>query len=185
MTPPKPNDEDAMLVMRIQTGDKEAFFKLVEVYERKLLYFIRRILEDESESLDALQTTWLRVFRSICRLKEPRALRVWLYRIAHDTAVSSLRIKIRRADPPFEAELLDVEDESPNVERLVDNVELVHAALKQLSFDHRRVLTLAFLESMSVREIAEVLNCKTGTVKSRLYYARQAFRELVKESIHD
>jgi RNA polymerase sigma-70 factor (ECF subfamily) len=174
--------EEAVLVLLAQQGDGEAFRTLVELYDRRLLYFIRRVLDETEESSDVLQEVWLRVHRNLRKLRSPCAFRVWLYRIAHDQTISALR-RSRRAipleDPPL--------DEVPDVnlpDSIFDAADLVHTALRSLSVDHRRVLTLRFLEDMSIEEIAHVLECSTGTVKSRLHYAKDALRRRIEESKH-
>jgi RNA polymerase sigma-70 factor (ECF subfamily) len=104
-----------------------------------------------------------------------------VYRIAHDQAVSELRRKARRpvlledvpAGPP--------PDPARDDDAAFEDAELVHAALLGLSVDHRRVLTLRFLEDMPVEQIAEVVGCGAGTVKSRLHYAKAALRRRIEE----
>ena len=175
--------EEAMLVILAQQGDGGAFRTLVDRYDRRLLYFIRRILNGTDEAFDVLQSVWLQVHRQLSSLRSPRAFRVWIYRIAHHRAVSALRRRTRRPvlfdDPPIEQVSGDVAEESQ-----LEAAELVHKALAALSVDHRRVLTLRFLEDMSIEDIADVLECSTGTIKSRLHYARSALRRRIEEIEH-
>src|SRR5262245_1011408 len=84
---------ERLTVLCAQQGDREAFSRLVDWYDRRLLYFIRRILGDTDGALDVLQSVWLDVFRQLARLNVPDAFRVWLYRIAHDRAITELRRK--------------------------------------------------------------------------------------------
>jgi RNA polymerase sigma-70 factor (ECF subfamily) len=176
------HSEEAVIVLLAQQGDGEAFRTLVELYDRRLLYFIRRILDETEEAFDVLQEVWLRVHRNLRNLRSPRAFRVWLYRIAHDQTISALR-RSRREIPVEESPL----DEVPDVnltDSIFDTADLVHAALRSVSVDHRRVLTLRFLENMSIEEIANVLDCSAGTVKSRLHYAKAALGRRIEESKH-
>lgn len=178
-----PISEELALVILAQQGDPEAFRALVERYDRRLLYFIRRILDDSEDAFDALQEVWLTVHRSLRKLQAPRAFRVWLFRIAHDQSITQLRRRRKwvsldestLADPPA--------DSLPDA--VFDTAEIVHKGMKQLSVDHRRVLTLRFLENMSVDEIASVLSCNPGTVKSRLHYAKESLRRWIKEENHE
>jgi RNA polymerase sigma-70 factor (ECF subfamily) len=174
--------EEATLVLLAQQGDGQAFRTLVEAYDRRLLYFVRRMFDESEEAFDILQEVWLRVHRNLRRLKSPRAFRVWLYRIAHDQTISALRRRHRVLPlehvPPEEM----VDDAGRDV--AMESAELVHAAMKTLSVDHRRVLTLRFLEDMSIEEIAEVLACSPGTVKSRLHYAKAALGRWLEETRH-
>jgi RNA polymerase sigma-70 factor (ECF subfamily) len=173
--------EERLTVLRAQQGDREAFRNLVDLYDRRLLYFVRRILGETDEALDVLQVVWLVVHRSLWKLQSAAAFRVWLYRIAHDQAVTELRKKTKR---PIQFEdIAPSQTLDPTFQdgATFENAELVHAALLGLSVDHRRVLTLRFLEDMSIEEIAEVVGCSPGTVKSRLHYAKLALRRRIEE----
>jgi RNA polymerase sigma-70 factor (ECF subfamily) len=175
--------EEAALVLGAQEGDSEAFRRLIESYDRRLLYYIRRVLGEAEEAFDVLQEVWLSAHRNLRKLRSPRAFRVWLYRIAHDQTISALRRR-HRGIPLEELPI----DELPDVtapDLNFDAADVVHAALRALSLDHRRVLTLHFLEDMSVAEIAEVLAANTGTVKSRLHYAKAAMRRWMEEREHE
>jgi len=172
---------ERLAVLHARQGDREAFSRLVDLYDRRLFYFIRRILGETDGALDVLQSVWLNVHRQLRNLKASEAVRVWLYRIAHDQAITELRRKSRR---PLSID--DLESAQPVAEANVDtaafdNAELVHRALADLSIDHRRVLTLRFLEDMSIEEIAAVIGLPSGTVKSRLHYAKEALRRRIEE----
>lgn len=173
--------EERLTVLSAQEGDGPAFRSLVERYDRRLLYFLRRMLGETDEAFDVLQSVWLLVHRNLRKLTAPEAFRVWLYRIAHAQAVSELR---RRSRSRIDETASEPVAPAPDSELAFDNAELVHAALAHLSIDHRRVLTLHFLEDMRVDEIAQVLDCPPGTVKSRLYYARLALRRRIEELDH-
>lgn len=171
--------EERLLVLRAQQGNRDAFSRLVDSYDRRLLYFVRRILGESDGALDVLQSVWLSVHRKLRKLKSPDAFRVWLYRIAHDHAVTALRKKSTWPVAVDDVETAQTVDDSSLHTAAFDNAELVHVALHGLSFDHRRVLTLRFLEDMSIDEIAEVVGQHSGTVKSRLHYAKQALRRRI------
>ncbi len=173
--------ETEICVLRAQAGDAEAFRRLVELYEQRLLYFIRRIVCDENSPLDVLQDVWLTAFRRMHTLSSPAAFKTWLYQIAHHTAVDLLRRQCRESelfahtDPNEQAECSDETLEQ------FENAELVHRALEQISLAHREVLTLRFLEDLDIAEIAEIVGCNLGTAKSRLHYARKAIQRKVEE----
>ncbi len=172
---------EALLVAKAQAGDGQAFRQLVDAYDRRLWYFVRRILDDDQRIADVVQEVWLNVFKSLPRLKSAQAFRVWLYRIAHDRAVSELR-RIGREIP---AEPLD-QVEPPAIDNasnivIAESAELIHQGLSQLTVEHRRVLTLLYLEDMTIADIAAVLGCRVGTVKSRLHYARSALARWIEE----
>lgn len=176
-----PQIHERLMVLCAQQGNRDAFSRLVDRYDRRLLYFIRRILGDTDGALDVLQSVWLTVHRKLGKLQSPDAFRVWLYRIAHDQAITELRRKLKRPVPVDDVEATqNVDDENDDVAAF-DNAELVHRALQDLSVDHRRVLTLRFLEEMSIEEIAHVVGHNPGTVKSRLHYAKHALRRRIEE----
>ncbi|MGE5140358.1 MAG: RNA polymerase sigma factor [Rudaea sp.] len=184
------NDEldrlhERLLVIRAQARDQQAFRELVERYQRRLLYYIRRVLGDGGESADVLQEVWLRVFMKLTSLRAPEAFRVWLYKIAHDQTVSHLRRRPRES-PAAEKDLPAVAEIDPwNELDILENAELVHRALERLSQPHRVVLTLRFLEDLGLAEIAEIVGRDVGTVKSRLHYAKASLREQMKGHFHD
>lgn len=173
---------DELLVLRCQRGELQAFEELFRQWERRLFYYIRRLVSQESDAWDALQKTWLHVMRDIHRLRDAGVLRVWLYRLARNTAVSHLRLEQThraRAEPE-----VDVED-VPEDDLLLrtENIEYVHQGLGCLPLPAREALTLYFLEDMSIEEIAAVLDVPARTVKSRLHYAKRALRALLAEEV--
>lgn len=177
--------QERLTVLLAQQGNGDAFSRLVEQYDRRLLYFVCRILGDNEGALDVLQMVWMTVYRKLKRLTSPDAFRVWLYRIAHDQAVTELRRKSRQPVLMDEVELLQSTNDATIDEVGFDNAELVHVGLQGLSVDHRRVLTLMFLEEMTIEEIAAVVGCQAGTVKSRLHYAKAALRRRIEELTHE
>ena len=173
---------DDLLARRCQRGDAQAWRTLVERYEMRLLYFVRRLVDDERDAWDVLQQTWMSALKSIGRLDEPRALRTWLYRIARNEAINHLRRNGRRMETSDSEAVENVVDDSADDEiGSAETAEQVHAALSRLSLRHREVLTLHFLEDASLEEIAEILEVPAGTVKSRLFYARAALREQLEQ----
>ncbi|HSZ57819.1 MAG TPA: RNA polymerase sigma factor [Tepidisphaeraceae bacterium] len=169
-----------LLVLRCRRNDPDAWREMVGLFERRLLYYIRRLLGDPRDAWDALQQTWMEVFRNLRTLQNPRALRPWLYRIAHRRAIS-----LRRAttcDLPEPDGSVDVEqlaDEPADADWNIETAQQIHRALDRLSLPHRQVITLFFLEEMPIDEIADVVGVPPGTVKSRLHYAKLALRRLL------
>jgi RNA polymerase sigma factor (sigma-70 family) len=174
-----------LLVLRCQRGDRDALQELVVTWERRLFYFLRRLGSEEQDAWDLLQQTWLKVLRGISALRDARQLAPWLYCIARNTAInhgqmrSLHRERLEELPPATDSE----EDPGP---RNYDDVEQIHHGLLQLPLTHREVLTLYFLESMTIEQIAQVLEVPPGTVKSRLYHAKRALRNiLTKENQRD
>jgi len=178
---------EKLLVMRAQAREEGAFGELVARYERRILYYIHRMLGNDADRADAMQEVWIRVFLKITTLHTPEAFRVWLYKIAHDVTVSQLRKRNRHEATALNDELADdIRDSSDwNEFELLEHAELVHAALGQLSLLHREVLTLRFLEGLDLSEISEVVGCGIGTVKSRLHYAKSAMRKLLEDTDYE
>ena len=165
---------EQLLVLRCQIGDKDAFAELIERYQAPLRYFISRLLEDTQMSEDIFQETWLTVIRRIYTLKKTDAFPTWLYRIARNKVYQQLRgkKKLRELDDNI-AVANDIKDDVFSPEDAVK----IHRCLKKLRAEHKEVLMLRFLEQMSYYEIAQVINCSLGTVKSRIYYAKLALKK--------
>ena len=163
---------ERVLVLRCQAGDGTAFEQLVVGLSPRLRYFLRRILGETGSTDDVLQDIWLQVFRGLPSLVNAGAFRTWLYRIARDRAYR----EFRRHPPPVQLRedsdlALDPNDSS---DIPAESIEQVHAALERLVREHREVLVLRFLEGMSYEDIARVIGCPLGTVRSRIHYAKLA-----------
>lgn len=170
-----------LIILRCRRKDRDAFEELIRRWENKLFYYIRRLVTNEEEAWDILQETWVKVFQCIGSLKNPGSLSPWLYSIARHSAMDHWRDRFANV----QTEEMDEEmlAEIPDDNTLdFDNAEKVHRGLDRISLAHREVLTLFFLEDFSIMEIASILNVATGTVKSRLHYAKRELRlELEKE----
>lgn len=169
-----------LLVLRCSRGQKDAIEELVENWERRLFYYIHRLIEDEQDAWAILQEVWIKVIQNIKKVREPRKLPVWLYSVARQTVISHLRKKYSRQILYQEKEnASNIED--CNTQYAFDNAEQVHYGLSRISLQQRDVLTLFFLRDLPIEEIAEVLNIPTGTVKSRIYYAKKALKEVLEK----
>ncbi|HUV40358.1 MAG TPA: sigma-70 family RNA polymerase sigma factor [Sedimentisphaerales bacterium] len=168
-----------LLVLRCQREDKEALEEMIRLFERQILYYIRRLVENETDAWNILQETWIKVIRSIKQIREPKKLPAWLYSIARKTAISHLRAEYSK-EAVFDC-TRDIAGIQDNAEENLsfENAEQVHYGLSKISLPHREVLTLFFLQDLTLEQIADVLNISIGTVKSRLYYARQALKEVL------
>lgn len=169
--------ECELLVVRWQRGERAAFGELVRMWERSLFYYLRRIVATEADAWELLQETWLKVYRSLGTLREARALPAFLYTTARHLAVS--RMRGRGSAEGGDGALAEAEaagDESAALE----NAEAVHRALDRVPLAQREVLTLFFLEELSLEEIATVLGVPVGTVKSRLHYGKAALSKILK-----
>jgi RNA polymerase sigma-70 factor, ECF subfamily len=167
-----------LLVMRYRRGDASAMEELIRLWERSLYYYVRRLLTNDDVSRQVMQEVWLKVLRGIGRLKEPKSFAAWAYRIAHGTAVDHMRDEYSRQTSPLDEEAGFADDGTDDMATF-DNAQEVHIALEQLSLRHREVLTLFFLQDLSIGEIAATLDISTGTVKSRLHYAKKAMKAIL------
>jgi RNA polymerase sigma-70 factor, ECF subfamily len=170
------------LALRCQAGDPEAFKDLVAVMERPLLYYATILVGNHDAALDVLQDVWFKVVRGIRRLKNPGSLKPWLYAITHGVAVDRIRRDYKR-DKAEQAQLeglLDIEEPLFDEE----NATAIRDALSHLSVKHREVLVLHFLQDLSILEIASVVGCSEGTVKSRVHHAKRQMKQILEGVKH-
>jgi RNA polymerase sigma-70 factor (ECF subfamily) len=167
---------ERILILRCQTGDREALAELIDRYHRPLRYFIGHLSENAEMTEDVFQDTWLSVIRKIHSLRNADSFPTWLYRIARNKVYEHLRGKKPSAE--FN-ENIAVPDELQNGAFSAEDAALIHTSLKELPPDQREVLVLRFLEQMSYQQVAEVLDCNLNTVKSRIHYAKIALKRIM------
>lgn len=162
------------LVVRCQLGESQAMEELFLRHNRALGYYLRQMLaRDEID--DVQQDVWLTVIRRIGQLRAPEAFVVWLYRIARNRVLAR-KADAQRAHSLEESEGAQVPaDDAPKF--TASDAEQIHAELGRLSPEHREVLLLRFIENLSYEQMAAVIGCKAGTVRSRLHYAKLMLRE--------
>lgn len=165
---------ERLLVLRCQGGDESALRELIERYSPGLRLFLAKTCDRRSSADDLLQETWFDVYRKINRLENPEAFVAWLYRIARDKAFREMRRRPMPSLVPDEHSPEQVAE--PEEDFTAEEAEQVRLALDELPVDQREMLILRFVESMSYQQIAEVIGCPLGTVRSRLFYAKQALR---------
>ena len=169
--------QDEWIALRCQAGEQNAFEDLVALMERPLLYYATKLTGNAETALDVLQDVWMKAFREIRRLKDPGALRPWLYRITHGIAVDRIR-KHSSRERAEEAHAMGFQ-ESADLAFAEDDAAAIHEAMNELAPKHQEVLVLYFLEDFSLAEIAMVVGSSEGTVKSRIYYAKRAMKEIL------
>ena len=169
--------QDEWIALRCQAGDNTGFEDLVALMERPLLYYATKLTGNEQTAHEVLQDVWVRVFRGIRGLKNPAALRPWLYRITHGLTVDRIRQHVSR-ERAEEAHVNELQ-EAGDISFTRDDVAAIHEALNDLEPKHREVLVLYFLEDFSLAEIAAVVGRSEGTVKSRIYYAKRRMKEIL------
>jgi len=189
-------DADALLIERFKQGDKDAFEMLVVKYQRRIERLIGRMVRDHDLVQDIAQETFIRAYRALPNFRGDSAFYTWLYRIAVNSAKKALTDMKRdpvSVDASFasreddetsrgEAELTD--GETP--ESLLASKEIartVNAAIEALSEDLRQAILLREIEGLSYEEIAEAMNCPIGTVRSRIFRAREAIAERLRPHV--
>ena len=186
------SETDQKLVQRAQRGDLRAFDLLVLKYQGRISALVSRYLSDSGDVEDVTQEAFIKAYRALERFRGDSAFYTWLYRIAANAAKNHLVAKGRR--PRSDASIEDAEafDEfglnsdsgSPEAIAMGDElVGVVDAAVQALPEELRAALTLRELEGLSYDDIAEVLECPVGTVRSRIFRAREAIDERVREQI--
>ncbi|MGH8658131.1 MAG: RNA polymerase sigma factor RpoE [Gammaproteobacteria bacterium] len=181
---------DIHLVERVKRGDKSAFDLLVLKYQHRIVKLVSRYVRDPSDALDVAQEAFLKAYRAIPKFRGESAFYTWLYRIAINTAKNYLVMMSRR---PTEVEPETVEGETPELESLLkdqatpENLLLTEEiqktiveAIETLPEDLRTAINLREVEGLSYEEIAQVMSCPIGTVRSRIFRAREAIDKRLK-----
>jgi RNA polymerase sigma-70 factor (ECF subfamily) len=173
------NLDEPLLVLRCQLGDQSAFTELIRRYAPRIHYYLKKMLHNPDRADDAMQELWIDVFRSLPKLRNPAAFRGWLYRLARDRAFRT----IRSTKPPAQ-DLADIDlaDESNDEAFSKEDAAMIHEALDKLVPEHREVLLLRFVESMTYTQIASITGAELGTVRSRLFYAKRTLKEKLERS---
>ncbi|MFI4938736.1 MAG: RNA polymerase sigma factor RpoE [Burkholderiales bacterium] len=179
---------DQLLVERVQRGDKKAFELLVIKYQRKLLRLVSRLVRDQAEAEDAVQEAFIKAYRAIPQFRGDSAFYTWLYRIGINTAKNYLVTQGRRAPTSTEANSEEAEtfDDGEQLrdintpESMLATKQIaatVNTAMDALPEELRVAITLREIEGLSYDEIAEAMGCPIGTVRSRIFRAREAVAE--------
>ena len=174
-------DRIEALWRRCRAGDAEALEELIRRWERKLFYYVRRLVAEEADAWDVLQQTWLRVIKGIGAVRDADKLVPWLYCVARSAALSHRKSLLARERFLDRQASIDELGAAP-IREIGWSAQVVHDGMQRLSIHHRETLTLFFLEDLLISQIAQVLAVSEGTVKSRLFYAKQALREVLEQS---
>jgi len=181
---------DQELVGRVQKGDKKAFDVLVLKYQNKVTNLISRYVYDPSETLDVAQETFIKAYRALPNFRGDSAFYTWLYRIAINTAKNYLVAKGRRL-PLADVDIQEAEQfsgtsnlkdyETPEHLLQRDDIEkVVFETMDALPEDLRTAITLREIDGLSYEEIADAMSCPVGTVRSRIFRAREAIEKNLK-----
>jgi len=175
---------DQALVDRVKKGDKKAFDELVRKYQKKVANLVARYIRDQAEVLDVTQEAFIKAYNALPNFRGESAFYTWLYRVAINTAKNHIAAAARR--PPredVEAEVaeqseigfrLKEQDTPENLAMLDELSRVLKDALEGLPEDLKTAISLREFEGLSYEEIAEVMDCPVGTVRSRIFRAREA-----------
>jgi len=179
-------DADLVVVRRVQSGDVAAFDQLILKYRERLYAVIYNMTSNREDTADLVQDAFIKAFQSINRFAGQSAFFTWLYRIAVNSALSHLRKsrlrtffsleQVNENDQPVAEVVAALTDDTSGAERgafVKELQEKLNEAMMKLSIKHRTVVTLFEIDGLSHDEIAEVMECSVGTVRSRLHYAKQ------------
>jgi len=185
---------DQELVQRVQAGDKKAFDLLVMKYQQRIVHVITGFVHDPVEALDVAQEAFIKAYRAIPNFRGDSAFYTWLYRIAINTAKNYLTAAARRP-PTMDVDASDAtnfydapelkEFETPETSLMTDELEhAIHQVIQALPEDTATAIKLREFEGMSYEEIAQAMDCPIGTVRSRIFRAREAIDNRVSEMIN-
>lgn len=186
----KEREIDHQLVLRAQGGEKLAFGLLVTKYQRKLFRLAFRMLGNQAEAEDVVQETFIKAYRALPQFRSDSAFYTWLYRIAVNAARTSLESRGKRLpelygtktenDETFNTDEYLTDTDTP--ETLLSSKQIAHTvnlALEELPQDLRMALSLREVDGLSYDQIAELMECPIGTVRSRIFRAREAIAEKI------
>lgn len=178
-------DADLAVVRQVQAGDVAAFDQIVLKYRARVYGVVYNLTSNREDTSDLTQEAFIKAFQSINRFQGQSSFFTWLYRIAVNSALTHLRKNKLRSFFSFEKINEDDKVSAEIIAALTDNTgadrdtfvrelqEKLNEAMQKLSINHRTVITLFEIDELSHQEIAEIMNCSVGTVRSRLHYAKQ------------
>jgi RNA polymerase sigma-70 factor (ECF subfamily) len=181
---------DQLLVERVKAGDKHAFDLLVLKYQHRIIKLIMRYIRDPAEAMDVSQEAFLKAYRAIPNFRGDSAFYTWMYRIAINTAKNHL-VAARRRPLEYAADISEPEDfewhsslqdaDSPERQAIGDDLRrTIEATIETLPDELRTALTLRELDGLTYDEIAQVMECPIGTVRSRIFRARETLDKSIK-----
>lgn len=184
--------DEKLWMKQLKSGNEEAFNKIVERYSKKLYYLCLKMLQNEKDAEDTVQTVFLKAYQNIHRFEEKSSISTWLYRIGMNVCTDVLRkrkkepvVSLYMTGSGEENYLPEIPDEAENVEQAVLEQErkaALYAAIHTLKPKQKKLILLRDIEGLSYEEIAAVLGWNVGTVKSGINRARKALLEKLREN---
>lgn len=189
-------ERDAELVERCQKGDYSAFDELITLYRGKVYAMIYNMIRNDADSWDLAQDVFIKAWKALPKFEGRSAFFTWLYRIAHNVTYDWTRKKKISSAGEFEDRIVnDADPGAVAVPKVIDSPDVslerkevknkISEAIDALSSDHKEIILLKEVDGLSYQEIAEFVGCSTGTVMSRLFYARKKLKEILGDIRND
>lgn len=183
------DQEDQRLILRVKQGDKKSFDQLVLKYQQRVIQLVARYVRDSGEAQDVAQESFIKAYKALSNFRGESAFYTWLYRIAVNTAKNHLVARARRSSDN-ELDVMDAENyedsfrlrENDTPEHLLLSEEIrttIQQAIKNLPQELREAISYRELDGMSYEQIAKKMNCPVGTVRSRIFRAREAVDNII------
>lgn len=187
---------EASLIEQSKAGDMESFEQLIISHQKKAFNIAYRILGNLEDANDVTQEALIKAYRGIKNFNGKSSFSTWLYAIVNNTCMDFIRknrkTKLTYLDREYETEessyKIQVHGDNETPEEVLEKKEvqkIIHDCINKLSYEHRRIVVLRDIEQLSYSEIAEILNCSEGTVKSRISRARKNLRILIEEKLNE
>lgn len=168
---------DELLIFKCREGDQKAFSLLISRWNKKLVFFAYKFTNDIESARDIAQESWISIHKGLNNLNDPAKFSTWAFRITYNKSMDYLRQQQRAS----QIETMPAENTDDELEDYHDDAATVSELLSKMPAQHKTILTLFYLEQQSIRQIASILKLPEGTIKSRIYYAREFLKRKYKE----
>lgn len=168
-----------LLVLRAQSGDREAVDALLKRYQNDVFGYLSGMLRDHNDAEDALQATLMQAVRKLKWLNDPRLFRPWIFRIASRIAYRTLSANQKRQQAIGQADVGEIADEPLDEQQHQDLIDLIPEWLDRLSLKGREAVVLHYMKGFTTEQVAEILNIPVGTAKSRISYSLSCIRRWI------
>lgn len=187
---------EAFLIKQSKAGDVESFERLITEHQKRIFNVAYRMLGNLEDANDVTQETLVKAYRGIANFKEESSFSTWLYRIVNNACIDFIRknrkTNIIYLDREYETEegsyKIQLGNNEDTPEQLLEKKEvqkLIHESINELGYDHKKIIILRDIEHFSYKEIAQILDCPEGTIKSRISRARNNLKAIIKEKLKD
>ena len=185
-------EEEKTLIQQAQSGDVDAFEQLIDEHQKRIFSIAYRVAGNPDDAADMAQEVLVKIFKNLNKFKGDSKFSTWIYRVATNTCLDELKRIRRHPTYSLDQEIdtdegsisADIMDEAPTPEQAAERKAVqnaVNAAIARLGDDHKKVIVLRDIQGFSYEEIAEMMNCSDGTVKSRISRARAQLKKILSQ----